>query len=99
MSPYYSCLRIFPPRSGSGANEIVLATRARPSFANAIHVSNALSTISSDLAGGGTGPHHDRARQTNKSICSPDWAKRNPGRMFGSDAAPGFRCAQPRLRK
>jgi hypothetical protein len=38
----------FRRAAGKGTSDIVLATRVRPSFANAIHVCVALTTISSD---------------------------------------------------
>jgi len=40
---------------------IVLATQARPSYANANRKERFQSMIPSDLAGGGTGFHHDHA--------------------------------------
>jgi hypothetical protein len=50
---------------------IVLATHARPSYANAIRKELLQSMIPSDLAGGGTGLHHDHAPQTKKGSGTP----------------------------
>ncbi len=57
---------------GLNAAPIVLATHARPSYANANHKKPPQSTIPSDLAGGGTGFHHNHARLIK--------GKRNAGR-------------------